>query len=166
MKSHLIFIACFILSAGINANAQSRKLKYLLIEVYADSSFMKLDTLKHNVGVYSIKKKKEVITPLPQQIFCLQKNKGVKNIVVKINNREFDISTAKVRSKFAVLKIYINENLINNTANLLVKSGDVIYKLTSCTECHKIELTQLSIIINSDGSPTTRYKVLDDYLLK
>lgn len=167
MKKHFIFISIFVLLGCINTNAQSSKLKYLLLEVYADSSFIKLDTTKHSVDFYSFKRNiKQEIKALPKQIFCLRKNQNAKSLLLKIDTREFSISVKRVQSKFAVLKIYINVNAVDNKADLLIKNGDVIYKLASCTECHKIEVIKLPIIVGSDGSPTTGYKVLNDYILK
>jgi hypothetical protein len=167
MKHHFIFIVIFVLFGCINANAQSSKLKYLLVEVYTDSGFIKLDTAKQSIGVYSLKKnKKKEIRSLPEQIFCFGKSKSAENILLEIDNKDFNISTKKVQSKFAVLKVYINADAVNNNTDLVIKSGDVIYKLENCTKCHKIEVLQLPIIVGSDGSPTTGYKVLNDYILK
>lgn len=167
MKHHFIFILIFVFFGCINANAQGSKLKYLLVEVYVDSGFIKLDTAKHSMGVYLLKKsKKKKIKSLPQQIFCFGKSKSTENILLEIDNKDFNISAKKVQSKFAVLKVYINADAVNNNTDLVVKSGDVIYKLANCTKCHKIEVFQLPIIVASDGSPTTGYKVLNDYILK
>jgi hypothetical protein len=167
MKKHFIFISLFVLLGCINTNAQSSKLKYLLLEIYTDSSFISLDTIKHSVDFYLLKRNtKQEIKALPEQIFSLRKIPKIKSLLLKIDNREFSISVKRVQSKFAVLKIYINGNVVDNRADLRIKNGDVIYKLASCTECHKIEVIQLPIIVGSDGSPTTGYKGLNDYLFK
>jgi hypothetical protein len=167
MKRHFIFILLSVLFGYINANAQNSKLKYLLVEVYTDSGFINLDTAKHSMGVYSLKKnKKKEIKALPQQIFCFGKSKSPENILLEIGKNDFNISIKKVQSKFAVLKVYMNADALNNNANIAIKGGDVIYILTNCINCHKIEVLQLPIIVGSDGSPTTGYKVLNDYILK
>ncbi len=166
MKKHFIFISIFVLLGCINTKAQSSKLKYLLLEIYADSSFINLDTTNHSVGFYSFKKnKKQEIKALPKQIFCLRKNQNAESLLLKIDTKEFNINVKRVQGKFAVLKIYINANAVNNKTDFLIKNGDVIYKLASCTECHKIEVIKLPVIV-SNGSPTTGYKVLNDYILK
>ena len=164
---HLIFIAVFVLFGSVNANAQSNTLKYLLVEVYADSNFIKLDTARHSIGVYSIRKnKKKEIRALPQQIFCFGRNKNVEKILLEIDGKRFNINVKKIESKFAILKVYINVDAVNNNADLMIKNGDVIYKLARCTKCHKIEILLLPIVVDSDGNPTTGYKVLNDYIFK
>lgn len=168
MKRQLIFIAVFALFGCTNANAQKSKLKYLLVEIYSDSSFVKLDTtIKHSIKLYALKKNtKREITALPQQVFYSSKSKKNEEILLKVDEKEFNINTKKLRNKFAVLKVYINENASSNNANLLIKKGDVIYKLATCNECHTIEIIQPSIIADSNNNLTTGYKRLDDYIFK
>lgn len=168
MKRDLFFIVAFVLFGYVNANAQSNKLKYLLVEVYTDSGFIKYDSSKHNIGIYLVKKnKKKEIKALPQQVFCFGKNKNAENVLLEIDGKGFNINTKKVQSRFAVLRAYINADEVNNTnAALAIKNGDVIYKLSDCTKCHKLEVLLLPIVVGSDGNPTTGYKVLNDYILK
>lgn len=168
MKRQLIFIAVFALFGCINANAQKSKLKYLLVEIYSDSSFVKLDTItQHSIKVYKVSKtKKREIAVLPQQVFYSKNSKAIGNILLKVDEREFSIKTKKLRNKFAVLKVYINDNVNSNVTDLSIKSGDVIYKLSSCTECHRIQMIQLSVVANSNNNLTTGYKRLDDYIFK
>lgn len=165
MKHFLISIVFIVLAGSINANAQNNKIRYLLIEVYADTGFTKLDTASHSIGIYSIKgNKKKAISALPHQIFSFKKTKRVEDILLAIGDKEFNVSIRMLQSEFAILKVYMNGDAVNNDTSLVIKNGDVIYKLSNCTNCHKIEIIPLSIITDSDGRPTTGYKVLNDYI--
>lgn len=132
------------------------------MEVYTDSNFVKIDTLRHDMNIYSIEgNAKNEIEALPHQVFCFSKNRNVKNLLLKIENHEFDVSTYMLRDQFAVLKLYMNANVANNNRSLVIKNGDAIYILASCTNCHKIEVIPLAVVVYSTG-----YEYLNDYIFK
>lgn len=164
MKPYLIFIVFFMIII-VRASGQNNILKYLLVEVYTDGRFKNIDTAKHRINIYSIKgNKKEEVSELPNQIFHFKKIKRRENFLFEIDNKVLDINIKMLRSELAVLKVYINSKAINNNVYLVIKNGDAICELGSCTQCHRIELIPLAVIIDRDRKVTTEYKVLDDFL--
>lgn len=107
----------------------------------------------------------KAISALPHQIFCFKKTKRVEDILLEIGNKEFNVNIRMLQSEFAVLRVFMNADAVNNNTSLMIKNGDVIYKLSNCTKCHKIEIIPLLIIADSDRRPTTGYKFLNDYIL-